>query len=204
MTALGKVVVLGPDGGEEFRIGADRFRTKGDRSQRSAAFSVIVYEGAAGVGGPPPHVHRAFDEAWYVLEGEVTFTAAGETIEARRGSYLFVPRRVPHTFEVKGRRTARWVGIFSPGRYVGLVEELGALLPPGRAPDPAKLAKLFARYDSAIVRGTAPEKAQAPSRAGDSGGVSVRLRFGVRLGRRGFHGRLGRRTSAAAQEDHRD
>jgi mannose-6-phosphate isomerase-like protein (cupin superfamily) len=33
--------------------------------------------------GPPPHLHHREDEAFYVLEGEVTFQADGRTIAAR-------------------------------------------------------------------------------------------------------------------------
>ncbi|MCI4368034.1 MAG: cupin domain-containing protein [Thermoplasmata archaeon] len=150
---MGKVVVFGPGEGNEFRIEADRFTTKGDASQRSALFSVVEYEGAPGVPGPPPHVHWAFEEAWFILEGEVTFTSQGKQIAARKGTYLFVPRGVPHTFEVAGKKPAHWVGIFSPGRYVGLVEELGAFLPGGRPPELEGIVRLFAKYDSEMVSG---------------------------------------------------
>ncbi|MCI4320480.1 MAG: cupin domain-containing protein [Thermoplasmata archaeon] len=151
MTAAGKVLVLGPGQGTEFRIGPDRFRTKGDPSQRSTEFSVIEYEGAPGVPGPPPHVHRSFDEVWYVLEGEVTFVTESKQLEVGPGSYVRVPRGVPHTFRVTGKRPARWIGIFSPGKYVGLVEELGKVVPLTGPPNYAALRRLFAKYDSEIL-----------------------------------------------------
>jgi hypothetical protein len=114
---------------------------------------VIEYVGAAGIPGPPPHVHRSFEEAWFILEGTVNFRADGKAIVARPGSYLFVPRGVVHSFQVAGRRPARWVGIFSPGRYVGLIEELGRLIPGDRPPNPTALARVFAKYDSEMVLG---------------------------------------------------
>jgi hypothetical protein len=54
-----------------------------------------------------------------------------------------------YIFEGEGR--ARWVGIFSPGRYRQLVEELGPLLPADGAPHRAEAAELFARYDTQMV-----------------------------------------------------
>jgi len=96
-------------------------------------------------------MHRTFEEAWFILEGEVAFTADGGTIAAKRGTFLYVPRGVPHTFHVVGERPARWLGIFSPGRYVGLIEELGPLMPANGLPDMAAVTRLFARYDSEIV-----------------------------------------------------
>jgi hypothetical protein len=46
---------------------------------------------------------------------------------------------------------ARWIGIFSPGRYVGLIEELGRLLPADGPPDDQAILALFKKYDSDIV-----------------------------------------------------
>jgi quercetin dioxygenase-like cupin family protein len=145
------VEAFGPGEGRESRIGEDRFVTKGSASQRSESFSIIEYEGAAGVPGPPPHLHRTFEEAWYILEGEVILTADGRAIHATPGTYLFVPRGIAHSFQVTGSQPARWLGIFSPGRFVGLVEELGALIPANGPPNMAELARLFAKYDSEIL-----------------------------------------------------
>src|SRR4029077_1244575 len=116
MTGIGRVVAFGPGEGIEHRIGPDRFVTKGEASPRAESFAVIEYEGAPGISGPPPHVHRGCEEAWFILDGKVTFTTGGQTIAASKGTYLYVPRGVPHTFRVEGTRPARWVGIFSPGR----------------------------------------------------------------------------------------
>ena len=44
-------------------------------------------------------------------------------------------------------------GIFSPGRYMRLLEELGELIPPDGPPDLAAVEALFARYDTEIVSG---------------------------------------------------
>lgn len=151
MTAAGRVVRVAPGEGPSFRIGRDTFQRKGPTPKGTGGFSVIEYAGAAGQGGPPPHVHRSFEEAWYILEGRVEFLAGRSTVRAGPGAYLFVPRGTPHTFRVLGRSPARWIGIFSPGRYVGLVERLGPLLSERGPPDERKLRRLFAEYDSEIV-----------------------------------------------------
>jgi mannose-6-phosphate isomerase-like protein (cupin superfamily) len=151
MATRAKMLILGPGQGTEFRIGADRFRTKGDANQRPAAFSVIEYEGSPGVPGPPPHVHRSFEEVWFLLEGEVTFVTESKEVAVGPGTYVRVPPGVPHTFRVSGTRPARWIGIFSPGKYVGLVEELGKVIPPIGPPNYAALRRLFAKYDSELL-----------------------------------------------------
>lgn len=151
MTGAGKVVSIAPGGGAAFRAGPDRFTVKGTARERSAAFSVVEYTGAPHVPGPPRHVHRTFDEGWYLLEGAVEFTTPTGPIRAAPGAYLFVPRGVAHTFRVVGDGPARWIGIFSPGRYVGLIEELGQVLPEAGPPNPKKLTALFHRYDTDFV-----------------------------------------------------
>lgn len=151
VTSPASVIAFFPGEGTEFRVAADRFVRKGDASQRSEAFAVVEYEGAPNLPGPPAHLHRAFEEAWYILDGDVEFITQGGRTRATRGTYLFVPRGVAHTFRVLGDRPARWIGIFSPGRYVGLVEELGPLFSGGGPPDQRAIAQLFARYDTELA-----------------------------------------------------
>ena len=43
----------------------------------------------------PMHVHHREDEAFWVLEGEVTFEVGGQTIEASAGDFVFGPRDIP-------------------------------------------------------------------------------------------------------------
>ncbi len=43
----------------------------------------------------PLHVHHRDDEAFWILEGDVTFEVGGETIEASVGDYVFGPRGIP-------------------------------------------------------------------------------------------------------------
>lgn len=155
MTTGGHVTVVPPRGGKQFRIGADRFRRKSGAPGHPESFSVIEYEGAPGVPGPPPHRHRSFEESWYVLDGRIAFYEGSRRREVGPGAYVLVPRGVPHTFQVLGTTPARWVGIFAPGRYGKLVEELGRLIPGDGPPDLAAVAALFARYDTELVDPTA-------------------------------------------------
>ena len=46
-------------------------------------------------GRAPLHLHPKDDEAFYVLEGEMTFRIGEETIKTRPGSFVFGPKDVP-------------------------------------------------------------------------------------------------------------
>ena len=50
-------------------------------------------------GGPPPHVHRREDEAFYILEGDLTFQAGGQTFAATAGAWVRLPKGSRHTFK---------------------------------------------------------------------------------------------------------
>ena len=67
-------------------------------------------------GEAPLHVHHREDEAFWVLDGEVTFRIGDETIEASAGSFVFGPRDVPHTFTVHSG-SARLLFLLSPGGF---------------------------------------------------------------------------------------
>jgi hypothetical protein len=61
----------------------------------------------------PLHAHSREEEIWYILEGEITFTIGDRTVTAGPGSFAYIPRGVPHTFQVRSS-TARWFGIGTP------------------------------------------------------------------------------------------
>jgi quercetin dioxygenase-like cupin family protein len=63
-------------------------------------------------GGPDLHTHP-YAEVFLIQEGEVTFTAGRETIEAGAGQILVVPAGVPHKY-VNSRR-ARHIDIHASG-----------------------------------------------------------------------------------------
>src|SRR4028118_12298 len=47
----------------------------------------------------PLHVHHTEDEAFWILEGEMTFYVGDQTIKAHPGSFLFGPQEGPHAVE---------------------------------------------------------------------------------------------------------
>ena len=60
-----------------------------------------------------PHVHHKHTDAFYVLEGELTFQIGREptTITISRGGFIAAPPQVAHSFRSDGERPARWLTI---------------------------------------------------------------------------------------------
>src|SRR5438067_11926232 len=48
--------------------------------------------------GPPPHVHLAEDEVFYVLEGGLEFLCDGRWVHAGAGSVVRTPKGTLHTY----------------------------------------------------------------------------------------------------------
>jgi quercetin dioxygenase-like cupin family protein len=69
----------------------------------------------------PYHLHHGEDEAFYVLEGELTVIRDGEKIVAGEGSYVYLPRGVPHGFRSSSDKDSRVLIHSIPGGKVGFV-----------------------------------------------------------------------------------
>ncbi len=93
------------------------FLVTGTESQGSC----FVIEGLmAPAGGPPPHVHHFEDETFYMLEGAATFQAGGQTIRAKPGDLIHIPRGTVHSLRNDGDKPARALVIISPAGPTGM------------------------------------------------------------------------------------
>ncbi|HJZ62055.1 MAG TPA: quercetin 2,3-dioxygenase [Miltoncostaeaceae bacterium] len=105
---------------------------------------------------PPLHVHHREEEAFWVLEGEVTFRYGDRTIAGGPGTFVLLPRDVPHTFVVEGDTPARLLTLLSPGGGERFFVDAGdppadGGLPPAGPPDIDRLKRVAAEYGAEIV-----------------------------------------------------
>ena len=105
---------------------------------------------------PPLHVHHREDEAFWLLEGEVSMRCGDRTFRAGPGAFVFLPRDVPHTFVVEGDVPARMLTLLTPGGGEGVFIEGGRPaegdgLPPATPPDIEALKRVSERYGAEIV-----------------------------------------------------
>jgi quercetin dioxygenase-like cupin family protein len=87
------------------------------RSEESdGVVSAIEVSSPAGFKGP--HLHRHdFDEAFYVIEGELTFQLGDEVFTRGAGELAFAPRNVPHTYANHSDAPARALIICTPASF---------------------------------------------------------------------------------------
>ena len=71
------------------------------------------------------HVHDDEDDAFYILEGEMTFVLSGEEVAAPPGTFVLVPPGVRHGFRNDGDRAVRMLNLHAPAgfdRRIGLAD----------------------------------------------------------------------------------
>ena len=146
---------LGPGEGSAIWFLRNRMTVKATAASTGGAFGLLESVIAPGF-SPPLHVHHREDEAFYVLEGELTMRCGERTFRALPGSFVFLPRDVPHTFLVEGDRPARMLTLLTPGGGEGVFIDGGRPaesegLPPVTPPDIPALKRVSAIYGADIV-----------------------------------------------------
>ena len=107
-----KAVVVKPGHGR--RVGNVEFLA---RSADTPRFNLAVIEIQPHRGGPPIHAHAAEDDAFYILDGELTFTVEGEVVVAGPGTFLLVPPGLQHTFANEGDAVVRMINVHAPAGF---------------------------------------------------------------------------------------
>jgi mannose-6-phosphate isomerase-like protein (cupin superfamily) len=146
---------LAPGEGHTIWFLRNRMTVKATAATTGGAFGLVESLFAPGF-SPPLHVHHREDESFYVLEGEVTMRCGDRTFRATAGSYVFLPRDVPHTFVVEGTAPARMLTLLTPGGGEGVFVDGGRApehdgLPPATPPDLAALKRVSEQYGAEIV-----------------------------------------------------
>jgi len=154
-TETAKAYGLAPGEGEATWFQPNRMVVKATAETTNGGFGLLeswVRPGSS----PPLHVHHREDESFWVLEGKVWFRCGDLDIDAGPGTFVFLPRDVPHTFRVEGDEPARLLTLLTPGGGEGFFVDGGRPpegpgLPPPGPPDVAKLMEISGAYGAEII-----------------------------------------------------
>ncbi len=90
----------------------------------------VVMEMTMPVGSAPPlHVHHDLDDTWLVLEGEFVLRCGDDQRTVGPGTWVSMPRGIPHTFRVVGDREGRILMVHDNAHFRDLVRALGVPAP---------------------------------------------------------------------------
>lgn len=90
--------------------------------ETGGAWSLFEEEVPLGM-GPPPHRHD-WDEAYYILDGEVEFTIDGKVVRSGRGDFNYLPRDTVHGFKGASESPARVLIFAAPAHGSEFFHEL--------------------------------------------------------------------------------
>jgi mannose-6-phosphate isomerase-like protein (cupin superfamily) len=135
--------------------------SRGAGKIHTARGSVMAFKAVAGTTGgdfslmertlppagrrPPPHRHVNCSEAFWVLDGVVTFVLDGVELSGSADDFLLVPRGAAHTFGNGGDSTARLLVLHAPAMDAYFAE-LDALWSRSTPPTPDEERALMSRY----------------------------------------------------------
>ena len=118
----------------------------------------------------PLHRHTREAEAFYLLDGTMTYRAGEEVFHLGAGDFIWLPAGLPHAFRVTGDEPVRFLGLTDPGHLFDLYDEVG--LPalerrlPGadgdRCPRDRRWNVVGPRYGLEVVGPPCPKRPERP------------------------------------------
>jgi mannose-6-phosphate isomerase-like protein (cupin superfamily) len=116
--------------GKTVSILGDRYTFKITGAETGGTYALFDFLILPG-NGTPPHVHHREDEAFWILEGELTLFLGAEhkRIVAKAGEYVYAPKDVPHFFKNEGAVPVRALCQAIPAGIEHFFEQIGTPLP---------------------------------------------------------------------------
>jgi quercetin dioxygenase-like cupin family protein len=101
---------------------------------------------------PLPHKHERYDETIYGVEGALSFTVEGKTMDIGPGESCFIPRGAVHGFNNLKQTDAKAVAVITPGLLgPDFFKEAAAVVNAGGPPDIKSLNAVMAKHGLVAV-----------------------------------------------------
>ena len=109
-------IVLNPGEGRAYSIGPMSATFKVDGPETAQKYSISEWWLEPRTKGPGAHAHPE-DDAFYVLEGTMSFLIGDRWIDAARGSFVLAPGGITHDFENRSEKRAGVLNLSIPGPF---------------------------------------------------------------------------------------
>ncbi|MBY0277318.1 cupin domain-containing protein [Candidatus Binatia bacterium] len=149
MDATSKATFRAPGEGPVHRVLGMRHHYKATARDTAGAYVSFEIEIPPGCGAPPHH-HAVDSESFYVLDGEICFSADGTSRVARRGDFVLLPAGGVHAFANTGTAPARALVVAAPGieaeRFFAAIDARA-----DDVPSPGEVTEIAARHGLTIL-----------------------------------------------------
>ena len=134
--------------GKAITVGNSKLFLKLASEAASNKLSITEYELSPNFPGPPPHKHKVFEHAWYILEGELTVLLNNDTLLLTTGSFIFIPKMSVHAFANQSDAVVKVFVVDMPGGFEHYYDDLQAAFGDGKAIDEEVIRNIQLKYDT--------------------------------------------------------
>jgi len=153
----GRAIVALPGEGRAIPLGdVGVVMMKAEGRATGGTMSAYEFTSPPRTAGPPLHIHRTWDEAFYVLEGEMTFLIDGEERIAPADTFVFIPHGVPHTFWNAGDAPVRQLTVFTPAGIEEYFDDVTRVMAAGGEETLDAAMALMERHDMEVPPSARP------------------------------------------------
>jgi quercetin dioxygenase-like cupin family protein len=132
---------------EIIRVGQIEIKFLLEAADTNGAVAMFEFTVPAGARMPMPHSHRHFDETIYGLQGVVTFTVEGKSVDIGPGESCFIPRGAVHGFNNLKATDVKALAVITPALFgPDFFKDAAAVVNAGGPPDVEKLKAVMAKH----------------------------------------------------------
>jgi len=132
---------------EIIRVGQIGIRFLLEAADTNGALAMFEFTVPAAAKMPLPHSHERYDETIYGVEGVLTFTVDGKTVDIGPGESCFVPRGAVHGFNNLKQTHVKALAVVTPALLgPDFFKETAAIVNAGGPPDVKKLSAVMAKH----------------------------------------------------------
>ncbi len=142
-------MVLGPGEGKMVPVPGHKITHKLLGADTDGAYSLLEIELTRD--GPPQHIHKNEDEAFYILEGEIKMLMGERTFRMKAGEFAMVRRGTVHTWCRAEENPAKILALFNPPGFEQFFDDAVDLDVADTEAYVAKANALAEKYNMEIV-----------------------------------------------------
>ena len=132
---------------EIIQVGQVGIRFLLEAADTNGAVAMFEFTVPVGAKVPLPHYHKLYDETIYGLEGVVTFTVEGHSVDIGPGESLFIRRGAVHGFNNLKQTDVKALAVITPALLgPDFFKEAAAVVNAGGPPDLEKLKVVLTKH----------------------------------------------------------
>ena len=138
--------------GERIVLSGWSMRVMVDAAHTGSRLTILDATMAPGHQGPIEHVHRAHDEAFFILEGSLRFRVGSGYREVSQGELVFAPRGLAHGFSNPSANEARYLAMLSPSGYEHYFRRVAEMVRASGGPlQRSEIIEIMLAYDTDVA-----------------------------------------------------